>query len=1041
MLTIPKNKKANSKAMKSIFFKTFILAGTILISQISLIAQQRDIEGVVDDGASPLGGVTVMVKGTADETSTDNEGKFQIQAEEGQVLVFRMVGFVTNEHVVDSNKKIKISLEENQTGLEEVLVVGYGSQSKKDVTGSVSQVEMANLEEQSVTSFDQSLSGQVPGVIVNTSNGIPGGGPKIQVRGIGAVGAGSEPLYVIDGFPIPSSSSQHSNPISSINPQDIESITVLKDASATAIYGSRGANGVVMVTTKRGKSGKPSISFEMYSGMQQVPQKGRPELMNGQEFAQFRKEAIEDKIRFEEGREPTADDIPQVYRDPSAIGQGTDWYDAVTRTAPLTNIGLSINGGSDKLRSLVSLNYLDHKGVMLNTDFKRYSLRANLEADFNDRLKVGFNLAPSISYVNGGVRGQGRDEGFEIVNPIPEIYNDDGSYNAYIESPGTFGIPNPVMALSETTNQYSRSKVLFTTFGEFEIIENLKFKSSFNADLEESKSEYFRPSIIGDQNSPPPSIPSGSYGSSRYINWLNENTLSYDYDSGTGHVLSALGGYSIQFQRNEGGNFTGQQFPDDDIKTLNAAAKIIGDTDKTDWALISYLARLNYSFQDEYLITATIRSDGSSRFGPENRWGTFPSLAVGWRLTEASFLKNPEWLDELKLRASYGFTGNFNIGNYSYMSNIGTRDYIFNGVLASGRAMNTLGNPYLGWEKMREFNLGLDLNLINNRIRLVADFYNRNTQDLLLNVEIPHSSGFGTVTENRGDVQNRGFELGLATTNITTENFDWSTNLNFTLNRNKVLSLGRSEDPIYSGESSEGNPTNVTKIGSPVGMIIGYVYEGIYQNEEEIEEYPSFPGAVPGNMRFKDVNGDGEITPFQDFDVIGNPYPDFAWSVTNSLSYKDFDFRMLIVGSVGAEMLRATNFYTGNLDGVFNVNKEIKNRWRSPENPGNGKIPTTDGTGRGRVMYRDSHSLWVEKTDYAWVKNITLGYTFSNLNKLINSFRIYGTIQNAFLFTNYGGNPEGTNHNRPDTGALVPGIDYSNYPVPRIYTLGVNLNL
>src|SRR5699024_3010249 len=400
-----------------------------------------------------------------------------------------------------------------------------------------------------------------------------------------------------------------------------------------------------------------------------------------------------------------------------------------------------------------------------------------------------------------------------------------------------------------------------------------------------------------------------------------------------------------------------------------------------------------------------------------------------------------EWLDELKLRASYGFTGNFNIGNYSYMSNIGTRDYIFNGVLASGRAMNTLGNPYLGWEKMREFNLGLDLNLINNRIRLVADFYNRNTQDLLLNVEIPHSSGFGTVTENRRDVQNRGFELGLATTNMTTENFDWSTNLNFTLNRNKVLSLGRSEDPIYSGESSEGNPTNVTKIGSPVGMIIGYVYEGIYQNEEEVEEYPSFPGAVPGNMRFKDVHGDGEITPFQDFDVIGNPYPDLAWSVTNSVSYKDFDFRMLVVGSVGAEMLRASNFYTGNLDGVFNVNKEIKNRWRSPENPGNGKIPTTDGTGRGRVMYRDSHSLWVEKTDYAWVKNITLGYTFSNLNKLINSFRIYGTIENAFLFTNYGGNPEGTNHNRPDTGALVPGIDYSNYPVPRIYTLGVNLNL
>lgn len=1020
------------------FVLVFLLFSTI---SLAAIGQELEINGRVESGGNPLSGVSIVVKNTNNGTSSGSNGEFKIQVEKGQILLFTMMGYIPKEVEVVSTAELSVSLEEDLTDLDEVVVVGYGNQSKKDVTGSVKQVKMDNVKDQSVTSFDQSLSGQIPGVVVNSSNGVPGGGPKIQVRGIGAIGAGSQPLYVIDGFPLPSSSSEHSNPMSSISPQDIESITVLKDASATAIYGSRGANGVVMVTTKRGKSGKPSISLELNSGIQEVTKHGRPDLMNGEEFAQFRREAIEDKILFEEGRVASEEDIPEVYRDPSLIGSGTDWFGAVTRVAPQNNVGLSINGGNERLRSIVSLNYLDHKGVMLNTDFKRFSFRTNFDAKLSDKLNVGLNLAPSLSYVNGGVRGQGRDEGFEIVNPIPNIYNEDGSYNSYIESPGTFGVPNPVMAINETVNKYSRNKLLFNAFGEYEIIDNLKFKSTFNVDLEEGKNEHFRPSIIGDQNSPPPSIPSGSYGSSRYINWLNENTLNYDYDSNTGHRLSALAGYSIQFQRNENGNFNGQQFPDDDIHTLNAAAKIVGGTDKTDWALISYLARVNYSYQDQFLVTATVRTDGSSRFGSENRWGTFPSVALGWRASEAEFLSGKEWLNELKFRASYGFTGNFNIGNYSYMSNIGTRDYVFNGVLASGRAMNSLGNVYLGWEKMKEFNVGLDFSAFNNRLNIEADFYNRNTQDLLLNVEIPFSSGFGSVTENKGDVQNRGFELGISTDNIVRENFTWNTGLNFMLNKNKVLSLGRSEDPIYSGQSSEGNPTNITEIGKPVGMIIGYVYDGIYQDEQEIEDFPSFPGAIPGNMRFKDVNGDGEITPFQDFDIIGNPYPDFVWSLNNSLTYKSLDFKMLIVGSVGGEMLRATNFYTGNLDGVFNVNRDVKDRWRSPENPGNGLVPTTNGTGRGRVMYRDSHSLWVEKTDYAWIKNITVGYTFSNLSNTIKNLRVFGAIQNAFLFTNYSGNPEGSNNNRPDTGALVPGIDYSNYPVPRIYSLGFNLNL
>lgn len=1025
---------------KLIVLKKRVLAS---VHEEPVIRQDHLVVGTVKDSLGlPIPGVSVLIKGTSKGTSTNADGNYQLQAEKGQVLVFRNIGYLEKEVIIGEGAKLDVVLTSTSEGLDEVVVIGYGSQQRRDVTGSVAPIAMENVRGQAISSPDQALTGQVSGVNVSTSNGTPGGGPRIQVRGIGAIGAGSEPLYVIDGFPIPSSSGQQSNPMSALNPQDIASMTVLKDASATAIYGSRGANGVIIITTKRGASGKPVIQFSGSTGLQEVPQTGRPDLMNGQEFAQWRKEAIMDKIRFEEGREPTLADVPELYRDPSLIGEGTNWFDEVTRVAPMTDVNLSVSGGTEKIKTYVSAGYFNQEGVMLNTGFDRFSIRTNVDANLSDRFKVGINLSPSLTFTRGGVTGQGRDEGFDIASPIPPVYNEDGSYNAYIQSPGTFGVPNPVMFLKETTNKASRIKLLMNTYAEYSILENLKFKTTFNVDYEDGNSEYFRPSILGNQNAAPPSVPSGQYIQSKYLNWLNENTLNYDFNTANGHTLTALVGFTVQSQKNQSADFTGNQFPDDDIKTLNGAARITGGTDKSDWSLISYLARANYSYLDKYLVTATVRTDGSSRFGVNNRWGTFPSLALGWRASEETFLKNVKWLDDLKFRASYGFTGNFNIGNYSYMSNIGTNDYVFNGTLASGRVMNTLGNPSLGWEKMREFNAGIDFVGFNNRLTFSVDYYHRNTQDLLLNVEIPESSGFSTVTENRGDVLNRGLELGLNSVNISKDNFNWSTNLNISFNRNKVLALGRSDDPIYSGVSSEGNPTNITKIGSPVGLLFGYVAEGIYQNEADLAQYPSFPGAIPGNMRFKDVNGDGQITPVEDFDVIGNPYPDFTWGITNSLRFKNWDLRVLVVGSVGAEMLRATNFYTGNIDGVFNVRKEIADRWRSPEQPGNGKVPTTNGTGRGRVMYRDTHSYSVEKTDYAWIRNITLGYTLPNgigKDKFIKQIRLYGTVQNAFLFTGYSGNPEGTNYNRDDTGALVPGIDYSNYPVPRIFTLGANL--
>lgn len=1014
-----------------------------VISNNHLLVQQKiNVYGIVKDANNtPLMGVSVQVKGKTAATSTDANGRYEIEVDKGSTLVFKNIGFKEQEITANSSGASNVVLESSQQDIDEVVVVGYGSQQKKDVTGSIATVSMNNVKGQAIASPDQALTGQIAGVQVSASNGTPGGGPKIQVRGIGAIGAGSQPLYVIDGFPIPSSSSERNNPLATINPADIESMTVLKDASATAIYGSRGSNGVILINTKKGAIGAMKINVAASTGLQQIPKKGRPNLMNAQEFAQFRKEAIEDKIRYEEGREPTINDIPEEYRNPAALGEGVDWYDAVLRVAPMTDVNLNLSGGSESMRSYVSLGYLNQEGTVINTGLDRFSVRANVDGTIFNKLKVGVNLAPTLSYLRGGVNGQGRDEFFQITTPVGKIYNDDGSYVPYIQSPGSFGNPNPVMYFNERVDKSSGMKMLFSTYLEYSILKNLKFKTTFNADYFDESRETFRPSTIPNQNAPGASIPSGGYYRQQYLNWANENTLSYDVVLNDDHSFNALAGYSVQVQKNKGANFNGSQFPDDDIQTLNAAARITGNTGIEDWALISYLARLNYSYKDKYIVTGSFRSDGSSRFGKDNVWGSFPSVAVGWRLSEENFLKDTPWLDELKLRASYGRSGNFNISNYASLSSIGTSNYIFGGSLAPGRTMNNLGNRILGWERMKELNIGVDLAVFNNRLSFTMNYYKRNTLDLLLNTPVPQSSGFGNVTENRGNVENKGFEFSVNSLNIKRDNFSWNTDFNISFNRNKVITLGRSTDPIYSGQSSEGNFTNITRIGQPVGMIIGYVVEGIYQNQADLDRYPSFPGAIPGNLRMKDVDGDGEITPNDDFDVIGNPYPDFTWGMTNSFNYKSFDFRFMMVGAMGQEMLQARRFYTDNIDGVFNVRKEVADRWRSESNPGSGLVPTTNGTGRGRVMYRDTHSLFIQKTDYLWIRNISLGYTLPKpVGKVINNLRIYANLQNPFLFTGYDGNPEGTNLNRADTSPLAMGIDYGSYPVPRIYTLGLNFN-
>lgn len=1009
---------------------------------VDIIAQQsvRKINGkIVDKNNEAIIGANVIEKGTTNGTITDLNGNFSLTTNENAVLYISYIGYSPKEIIVQKNTDFNIILVEDSKALEEVVIVGYGTQRAKDIATSIANVSMKNIKEMPVTGLDQALSGQIAGVTINNSNGIPGGGPLVQIRGLGAVGAGNQPLYVVDGFPLPSSSNERSNPINEIPPQDIASISILKDAAATAIYGSRGANGVIVITTHKGRTGKPNIKLSAYTGIQQIISEEKPNMMNAQEFAQFQKERFED----------LGVEVPKLYQNPEALGKGTDWFEEITRLAPVNEINLNITSGGENMTSYASVGYMKQDGVVIATDFERITARVNIDAKLGEKFNIGLNLAPSFTWktrdMTGG-NGREHELGWAITaNPIAPVYNPDGSYNAMIsdETGTTWSYPNLVQAMKDVDQETKTQRLIASLFGEYEFIKDLKFKSSFNVDWYGSTYNSFRPSTLGNINEPPPTIPYSRYNHNSYLNWASENILTYSTNI-EGHSITGLLGFTFQTQKNEGGDFTGNDYTSDEIQTMNAAGRIGGwNSWFDDWALISYLARVTYNYKQKYLLTAAIRWDGSSRFGEDNRWGTFPSVSAGWRLNEENFLKDASWLSEFKVRASYGLAGNFDIGNYTYMSQITKANYVLNGALAGGRRMNSVGNPNLGWERVYEWNFGVDFGVWDDRILFLADFYKRNTKDLLLDVEIPASSGFSTAKENNGNLQNTGFEFSVTSRNMRTDNFMWTTNANIAFNKNKVISLGRDNTPILTGYSGEQNPTHITMVGKPLGLFYGYVVEGLYtQADIDNPDVPKFPGAIAGNLKMKDIDGSGDITAVNDFAIIGDPYPDFTFGITNSFMYKNWDLRIQMTGSVGGQLLKTQYEYTHNTDGIFNVTKDMANRYRSESQPGNGRIPTALGTSRGRVMFRDVNSDWVMDNDYLWVKNITLGYNLEKgIGRLVSNARFYFSVQNAFLLTGYDGNPEITNYGNSGkkAGSMVPGVDYTGYPISRVYSLGMNL--
>ncbi len=996
----------------------------------------------------PLDGVSITISGTQKGAITNKDGLYQINASPDNLLIFSFLGYEPQTIKVGSSRLINVSLNVTNQSLGEVVVVGYGAQKKSDLTGSIGIVDMSAVENLPMTSVNQALDAQIPGVQISTTNGVPGGGPSVQIRGITAIGAGASPLYVVDGYALPNSSAntmQVFNPLNSIPTSDILSVSVLKGPSATAIYGSRASNGVIIIETKAGKAGKVKFNVNAYTGFQKILNSQEPKMLNAREFAQFEKDFVELNNEALGLNVP----VPAEYQNPEQYGEGTTWFNEVTRTAPISNVSFSASGGNENFRSYLSGSYFNQQGVVLGSDYNRFTLRANLDANITKRLHMGVRISPTFSFSNGNQSSEGSNErndffgSFMVLNPIESVFNPDGTYNTFITGPLMLGMANPVFALKTITDKKNTNNLLSTVFFDYEVIDGLHLRTNFDANLNNDVRRTFFPSTVANGFNAPPRIPSGGYSQSEFWNWASENSIVYDHTFNGDHHINVLGNFSVQQQKMNSTSLSGTQFPDDDIQTLNQAALLTGGTDLSNWSMVSYLGRLNYSYKDKYLVTGTIRRDGSSKFGPDNRWGTFPSVAAAWRVINEPWMNRGDnnKISDLKIRVEYGVTGNDQIGTYPYAAQISQSNYILNNALAGGKSMVSMGNPSLTWEQTNEFGAGFDLGLFSGRINIVGDFYRTITKNLLLNINLPRVSGYGSSIQNMGRVRNYGFELGINSKNISTRNFTWNMNLNFSMNRNKVLELGPDGQPIKANAGwGDIYGTSITEVGKAMGLFYGWKWLGLYTSKEDVDNSPHYADAVPGALKVADVSGNGIIQPYEDFTIIGSPYPDFTFGFSNMITYKRFDLNIITAGSIGGQRFHASYGSQHNTDGVFNVTKDQLNRYTSPDKPGNGKVPTLVGV-QNRLMYRSMGGWSLQNSSYFWIKNINLAYNFSfnsDRNQLITGLQLYLSVQNAFIFTPYDGNPAATDYVRGSN--LTPGVDWNPYPVSRITTLGVNLS-
>jgi len=1058
-------------------------------------ARETPVEGrITDEKGEGIASASVMVKGSKTAVSAGQDGAFTISARIGKdVLIVSAVGYVNREMAVKSNHLTIMLTSQNKT-MEDVVVIGYGSQRRPDVTAAIASMNTKGIEERPVTRIDQAMIGQMPGVQVRQQTSAPGAGFSIVVRGAGSISAGTEPLYVLDGFPLDVVSQNtaggfsNGNPLNNLNPDDIESIQVLKDAAAGAIYGSRAANGVVLITTKRGQIGKARLSVNAHAGISQAARK--MDLLSPEEWIAQETEYVNYKWVHSATTGRTADQTNAQRRAILGLGPNAynavyipddrwsmpghpgleyvNWQDSIFRTAPFQNYEVSASGGTENVRYFASGSYLNQSGVLLNSGFRNYSARANVEVTASKRFKLGFNLAPSYSVINSP-SAEGKDNQMQKVYSMVPVVEDTAGILTGAGKNAVYGWAissvSPVAFFNNTINTTKTSRTLYSIYGDLQILDGLSARSTLNYDESNQQtktyiSDYVAGNVADRLNSPGKNS-SGTYLGFRKQNFVNENTLNYNKTFHEAHTIAAVAGVSYNWVHLE--NFTIKTaggFANDLVNTLNNAIPNSGGvtttatTTESNNVLFSYYGRVQYGYKGRYLVSGSVRRDASSRFGRQSRWGTFPSVTAGWRISEERFMQGVSFVNDLKLRFSYGKAGNNNIGDYAAVptlisgtvNNILYGNYSFGGnnaVAATGQIPNGLANALLEWETAATYDAGLDASLLNNRVNIIFDLYQKTNSNLLLNIPVPGATGANTILENIGAVRNRGLELAVNAVPLVIRGFQWTINANIAWNQNRVMDLGNGGAPInIPSNGYGGNPPFLMQKGLPMYSYYVIKTHGLLtQSDLSDPKVTKLPKEEGGDPRYVDAKPDG-IIDANDRVVGGQPTPKYTWGWTNTFRYKNFDLGIQVYGQHGGSILS----YIG----------------RAIDNPTNGAIPTDIGLWRDRwtpanqnfnaprgkigISYTIPYvtSDWIYSSDFWRIQNITLGYNLKSVIRTgaISSARVYASALNFFSKDKYKGgvNPEAQNTNLSGNSSYpLPG-DYGALPLNKSLVMGLSIS-
>ena len=1046
---------------------------------------------VVDDRGEPLPGVTVSVQGTTTGTVTDIDGNYSIVVPESGTLVFSFIGFERQVVSIAGRSVIDITLIEDTASLDEVVVIGYGTQERRDISTSIASVSSDDLKDRPSTNFAQSIQGKMAGVRITNNNTAPGGGSNIVIRGVSSINASNSPLIVIDGFPIKDGYNKTENPLNSINPADIESIEVLKDASSSAIYGTQAANGVILVTTKKGKSGKPTISVNVSSGVQSMLNK--VDVLNRDQFLQMMDDSraaayiIEDPNfgtndpeaplwqwtdsdetrifnwkNFTQYKEGMQDPYEMFYRWITVTDttknspHNTDWQDVISQVGKVNDIQLSASGGTENVTYRISGGYFNQEGIIKSSGYERFSFRANVDMKMNEWLKTGLMLAPSIENTDvlSNTEGGASSNPFYNALALPPIWapTDENGVPYYYGTESTYENPwfwnldfavNPLMTF-KIQDKRKTTKNLATLYGEIKLMKDLTFRSELHTQIRFWERDYFLPSYIPTTEQP--------FSRSRGINqvsseffWNSQNFLTYSrkFDK---HSVNAMIGYSVDEAIYKSTYINKYDYPTDLLPTLNQGVTIVdaqndARTNRSSESMIGSFARVMYDYASKYYVTGSIRRDGSSKFGKDNKWGIFPSFSVAWRASDENFFEPLRpYVNDLKIRGGWGIIGNAGISNYLALSTLNSGAYVLGAgsTIAPSYVDGKVANPSLGWEETTDYGLGTDVELFDSRVMLSVDYFYRQTENMLFNMPLPIITGFGSYMANVGSMRNRGFEYSITTRNMTGK-FNWTTSANLSYYRNRVLDIGKDKRPII-------NNNGYTTEGRPLAGIWGYHNLGAFDDWHDVKTSPIFNAhqalwsmrSNPGTPKAADVNGDG-ILDASDQTVIGQNNPDFVWGMTNNFEYGNFDLSIHINGVHGGD-LSMVEFESmlGRGGGRRSMTTEYYNNYWTPYRT-DAKYATpirksADGASvAGSLLYKGT---------YVNIQNVVLGYALPNQiasRANISNLRLFLSIQNALFFTKYPGyNPE---VNYQGDSALSQGIDRGAYPLARTFSLGINLSL